>query len=141
MHLAARKTYDSRAQPLHSRLANKQRLCRRGAAATESALKADRNVRGQPSCHIVTRLMSNRQKNKRHREEVSRPPGNMSQQKTPTAVITSQLCPEAEYTCHIRAYQQQNQNYYGNSLPPRGSGATGPVRAQAGHLVSMFLKK
>ena len=79
--------------------------------------------------------MSNRQKNKRHREEVSRPPGNMSQQKTPTAVITSQLCPEAEYTCHIRAYQQQNQNYYGNSLPPRGSGATGPVRAQAGHLV------
>ena len=79
--------------------------------------------------------MSNRLKNKRHREEVSRPPGNMSQQKTPTAVITSQLCPEAEYTCHIRAYQQQNQNYYGNSLPPRGSGATGPVRAQAGHLV------
>ena len=35
----------------------------------------------------------------------------------------------------IAAYQQQNQNYYGNSLPPRGSGATGPVRAQAGHLV------
>ena len=30
---------------------------------------------------------------------------------------------------------EQNQNYYGNSLPPRGSGATGPVRAQAGHLV------
>ena len=92
---------------------------------------------GNQGCHIDTRLMSNRQKNKRHREEVSRPPGNMSQQKTPTAVITSQLCPEAEYTCHIRAYQQQNQNYYGNSLPPRGSGATGPVRAQAGHLVAI----
>ncbi len=44
-----------------------------------------------------------------------------------------------KYACHIdtyiAAYQQQNQNYYGNSLPPRGSGATGPVRAQAGHLV------
>ena len=44
------------------------------------------------------------------------------------AVITSQLSPEAEYTCHIRAYQQHRIKITTATLYRRaGAGLLGPL--------------